>query len=82
MQVVMPPAAATGYMRLTTTKGTALTAPKLGITRKSSDVKYAAQVAPGNVVTATGNYSTPTMGDLNNNGLVDLMLGQGDGTIR
>lgn len=69
-------------MRLITTKGTALTVTKLGITRKSLDVRYAAQVAPGNVVTAIGNYPTPTMGDFNNNGLVDLMLGQGDGTIR
>jgi len=68
-------------MRLITTKGTALTVTKLGITRKSLDVRYAAQVAPGNVVTAIGNYPTPTMGDFNNNGLVDLMLGQGDGTI-
>ncbi|MFD1468940.1 FG-GAP repeat domain-containing protein [Hymenobacter caeli] len=80
--VVVPPAAATGRMRLTTAAGTALTATKLGITRVSSDVKYAAQAAPANVATATGTYSTPTMGDLDNDGLVDMMLGQGDGTIR
>ena len=84
VQVKVPPAAATGRMRLTTggnKGGTVLTVTKLGIIRKSSAVKYAAQAAPANVVTAAGKFSTPTMGDLNNNDLVDLMLGQGDGTI-
>ncbi|TPG67517.1 FG-GAP repeat domain-containing protein [Hymenobacter nivis] len=82
VDVVVPRAAATGRMRLTTAAGTALTATKLGITRVSSDVKYGAQTAPVGVATATSNYSTPTMGDLDNDGLVDMMLGQGDGTIR
>ncbi|MGI4884576.1 MAG: FG-GAP repeat domain-containing protein [Janthinobacterium lividum] len=81
VQVVVPQAAATGRMRLTTSKGTALTSTKLGITRVSSDVKYGPQAAPTNVATATNNFSTPTLGDLDNDGLVDMMLGQGNGTI-
>lgn len=82
VQVIVPRAAATGRMRLTTAAGTVLTDTKLGITRVSSDVKYGPQAAPTNVATATNNFSTPTMGDLDNDGLVDMMLGQGNGTIR
>ena len=81
VQVVVPLAAATGRLRLTTTKGTALTATKLGITRQSSAVNYT-QVLANTVGTATGNFSTPTMGDLDGDGLVDMLLGQGDGTIK
>lgn len=81
VQVVVPLAAATGRLRLTTAKGTVLTATKLGITRQSSAVNYT-QVLANTVGTATGNFSTPTMGDIDNDGLVDMLLGQGDGTIK
>ncbi|MGI4733598.1 MAG: FG-GAP repeat domain-containing protein [Janthinobacterium lividum] len=80
-EVIVPTAAATGRMRATTTTGTAITSSKLGITRQSSAVSYA-QVSSNVVGTAAGNYSTPTMGDLDADGLVDMMLGQGDGTIK
>jgi hypothetical protein len=81
VSVVIPPAAATGKLRLTTANGTVLSSSKLGITRQSSAVSYGnsnTSVTGGN---AAGNYSTPTAGDINNNGKVDLLVGQGDGTI-
>ncbi|UOQ99342.1 T9SS type A sorting domain-containing protein [Hymenobacter sp. 5317J-9] len=80
VSVIVPPAAATGRMRLTTTTGTVLSA-KLGITRKSSSVSYGQQSTAFTGTTASGNYSTPTAGDLDNDGLVELLVGQGDGTI-
>jgi hypothetical protein len=81
VDVIVPVAAATGRMRLTTSAGTALTGTKLGITRQSSAVSYA-QVATGVTgTTAPGSYSTPTTGDLDGDGLLDLIQGNGDGTI-
>jgi hypothetical protein len=80
--VKVPAAAATGRMRLTTATGTAITSTKLGITRVSSAVAYRQISANCNSTTATGNYSTPTMGDINGNGLIDMLMGQGDGTIK
>jgi hypothetical protein len=81
VSVVVPPAAATGKLRLTTATGTVLSGTKLGITRQSSATSYGSvstSVTGGN---AAGNFSTPTAGDINNNGRVDLLVGQGDGTI-
>jgi hypothetical protein len=82
VDVIVPVAAATGRMRLTTANGTALTGTKLGITRQSSAVSYAPVSTSATGTTAAGSYSTPAMGDLDNDGLVDLIQGQGDGTIR
>jgi uncharacterized protein (DUF2141 family) len=81
VQVIVPLAAATGRIRLTTGTGTALTSTKLGITRQSSSVSYSQVSTSITNATAAGNYSTPTMGDLDADGLVDLIQGQGDGTI-
>jgi hypothetical protein len=84
--VRVPAAAATGRMRLTTAAGTAITSTKLGITRVSSAVAYRQMFTNGsansNGTTATNNYSTPTMGDIDGNGLIDMLMGQGDGTIK
>ena len=81
VKVIVPPAAATGRLRLTTAAGTVLTSTKLGITRQSSAVSYGQVSTNSNGTTATGNYSTPTMGDLDGDGLVDMLVGQGNGTI-
>lgn len=80
--VVVPPAAATGRIRVTTNGGTVLSSNKLGITRQSSSVSYS-QVSTTAIgaATASGNFSTPTTGDLDNDGLVELIMGQGDGTM-
>ncbi|NML67701.1 hypothetical protein HHL22_21070 [Hymenobacter sp. RP-2-7] len=80
--VEVPRAAATGRLRLTTAKGTALTANKLGITRQSSAVSYAQKSNSVVSTLASGNFSTPTVGDLDGDGLIDLLVGQGDGTIK
>jgi len=81
IDVVVPAAAATGRMRLTTANGTALTGTKLGITRQSSAVSYAQTSTSVTGTTAPGSYSTPTAGDLDGDGLLDLIQGNGDGTI-
>jgi hypothetical protein len=81
VDVIVPAAAATGRMRLTTANGTALTGTKLGITRQSSAVSYAPVSTTVTGTTAPGSYSTPTMGDLDGDGLLDLIQGNGDGTI-
>ena len=81
VKVIVPPAAATGRMRLTTASGSVLTGTKLGITRASSAVSYAQVSTNSNGATATGNFSTPVMGDLDNDGLIDMIMGQGNGTI-
>jgi hypothetical protein len=80
--VKVPAAAATGRMRLTTAAGTAMTSTKLGITRVSSAVAYGQMSANCNGTAATGSFSTPTMGDIDGNGLIDMLVGQGDGTIK
>lgn len=81
VDVIVPVAAATGRIRITSATGTALTSTKLGITRQSSAVSYA-QVSPSVTgSSAAGSYSTPTMGDLDSDGLIELIQGQGDGTI-
>jgi hypothetical protein len=81
VDVIVPVAAATGRIRVTSATGTALTGTKLGITRQSSAVSYAQVSTNVTSTTAAGNYSTPTMGDLDNDGLIDLIRGNGDGTI-
>ncbi|TVT41807.1 T9SS type A sorting domain-containing protein [Hymenobacter setariae] len=81
MQVIVPVAAATGRIRVTTNAGTVLSANKLGITRKSSSVSYGQSSTSVTGASATGNYSTPTMGDLDSDGRIELIQGQGDGTI-
>ena len=86
IDVIVPPAAATGRMRLTfgtatAATTTALTGTKLGITRQSSAVSYAQKSTSVTSAVAAGNYSTPTMGDLDGDGLIELIQGQGNGTI-
>ncbi|WP_460555714.1 FG-GAP-like repeat-containing protein [Hymenobacter daeguensis] len=79
--VIVPPAAATGKFRITTAGGTVLSNSKLGITRQSSATSYGQQATSVTGGTAAGNFSTPTTADLNHNGLVEMIVGQGDGTI-
>ncbi len=81
IDVIVPVAAATGRIRLTTSTGTALTGTKLGITRQSSSVSYAQVATSVTGTTAPGSYSTPTTGDLDGDGLIDLIQGNGNGTI-
>jgi hypothetical protein len=81
IDVIVPVAAATGRIRLTTGAGTALTSSKLGITRQSSSVSYGPVSTTVTGTTAAGNYSTPTMGNLDSDGLIELIQGNGDGTI-
>lgn len=81
IDVIVPAAAATGRMRLTTATGTAITGTKLGITRQSSSVSYGQVSTSVTGTTAPGSYSTPTAGDLDGDGLIDLIQGNGSGTI-
>jgi hypothetical protein len=81
VSVIVPQAAATGRMRLTTSNGSALTANKLGIQRQSSAVSYGFKTLGTINTPASGKYSTPTIGDFDQDDQLELLVGQGDGTI-
>ncbi|MDO7849403.1 FG-GAP-like repeat-containing protein [Hymenobacter sp. M29] len=78
---IVPAAAGTGKVRLTTAAGTALSAAKLGVTRASSSSNYTQLSANATSATAAGAYSTPVAADLDKDGLLELLVGQGDGTM-
>jgi hypothetical protein len=78
---VVPAAAGTGKVRLTTAAGTALSAAKLGVTRASSSSNYTQLNSNATSATAAGAYSTPVAADLDKDGLLELLVGQGDGTM-
>jgi hypothetical protein len=78
---IVPAAAGTGKVRLTTAAGTALSAGKLGVTRQSSSNNYNQLSANATSATAAGAYSTPVAADLDKDGLLELLVGQGDGTL-
>ena len=80
VQFTVPPAAGTGRLRVTTANGTVVSGRKLGVNRKSSETAYPTATAP-TTATATGNFSTPTMCDLDGDGLIEMLVGQGDGTM-
>ena len=82
---VVPPAAASGKLRLTTAGGTALSGARFLVQRPSSASTTTAQTGAGNGVSglpaAAGGYSTPVATDLDNNGLIDLLVGDANGNI-
>ncbi|MBF9142260.1 FG-GAP-like repeat-containing protein [Hymenobacter properus] len=78
---IVPAAAGTGKVRLTTAAGTALSAAKLGVTRQSSSSNYSQLSSNATSATAAGAYSTPVATDLDKDGLLELLVGQGDGTM-
>ncbi|MBH8568925.1 VCBS repeat-containing protein [Microvirga sp. STS02] len=78
---VVPAAAGTGRVRLTTAAGTAVSAARLGVTRTSSNSNYGQLNANATSATAAGAYSTPVAADLDKDGLLELLVGQGDGTM-
>ena len=78
--VIVPQAAATGKIRLTTTAGMVLSSTKLGITRQSSSTNYS-QSNSNIANAATNTYTTPTAADLNHDGRIEFIIGQGDGTL-
>ena len=76
----VPRAAGTGRLRVTTTNGTVVSGRKLGVNRKSSALTFPTSTTP-TVATAANAYSTPTMTDLDGDGLMEMLVGQGDGTM-
>ena len=80
VQFTVPPAAGTGRIRVTTVNGTVVSGQKLGVKRASSSLSFPTSTTPATAM-ATGNFSTPTMGDLDNDGLIEMLVGQGDGTM-
>jgi len=80
LTVTVPAAASTGPIRITTGSGTVLTGKGYRVTRVSTS--FAFPTASSAVATGVGNlgdYSTPTIADLDNDGLLDLIIGYGDG---
>ncbi|MCI1186251.1 FG-GAP-like repeat-containing protein [Hymenobacter sp. DH14] len=78
---VVPAAAGSGRVRLTTALGTAVSGAKLGVTRTSSNSNYGQLNTNATSATATGNFSTPVAADLDKDGLLELLVGQGNGTM-
>lgn len=78
---IVPAAAGTGRVRLTTATGTAVSAARLGVTRVSSSSNYGQLANNATNATAAGNFSTPVAADLDKDGYLELLVGQGDGTM-
>ncbi|GAB3736936.1 hypothetical protein GCM10027594_17810 [Hymenobacter agri] len=78
---IVPAAAGSGRVRLTTAAGTAVSSAKLGVTRTSSNSNYGQLNNNATSATAAGNFSTPVAADLDKDGLLELLVGQGDGTM-
>ncbi|WBO83030.1 FG-GAP-like repeat-containing protein [Hymenobacter yonginensis] len=78
---VVPIAAGSGSFAITTAAGTAVSATKLGITRTSSSQNYPQATPSTTGTTATGNFSTPVVCDLDADGRLELLVGQGNGTM-
>jgi hypothetical protein len=78
---IVPAAAGSGRVRLTTSTGTAVSSARFGVTRASSSSNYTQSSINATGATATGAYSTPVAADLDKDGLLELLVGQGDGTM-
>lgn len=78
---IVPPAAGSGRVRLTTAAGTAVSGARLGVTRTSSNSNYGQLSNNATSATATGNFSTPVAADLDKDGLIEMLVGQGNGTM-
>ena len=78
---VVPAAAGTGRLRLSTALGSVVSGMKLGVTRTSSNNNYSQLNNNVSGTTAAGNFSTPVAADLDKDGLLELLVGQGDGTL-
>jgi FG-GAP-like repeat/IPT/TIG domain/Secretion system C-terminal sorting domain len=78
---IVPAAAGSGRVRLTTAAGTAVSGARLGVTRASSNSNYGQLSTNSTSATAAGNFSTPVAADLDKDGLLELLVGQGDGTM-
>jgi hypothetical protein len=78
---IVPAAAGTGRVRLTTAAGTAVSAARMGVTRASSSSNYGQLNTNATSATAAGAYSTPVAADLDKDGYLELLVGQGDGTM-
>ena len=78
---IVPAVAGTGRVRLTTAAGTAVSAARMGVTRVSSSSNYGQLNVNSTSATAAGNFSTPVAADLDKDGLLELLVGQGDGTM-
>lgn len=78
---IVPAAAGSGRVRLTTAAGTAVSGAKLGVTRTSSNSNYGQLSVNATSASAAGNFSTPVAADLDKDGLLEMLVGQGDGTM-
>jgi uncharacterized protein (DUF2141 family) len=76
----IPATASSGRFRITTPTGTVLSSTPIYATRSSSSGSTTQITSSFNGIDV-GNYSTPTVADLDNDGLVDLLVGTEAGTI-
>ncbi|MDO7877133.1 FG-GAP-like repeat-containing protein [Hymenobacter sp. ASUV-10] len=85
LTVRIPAAASSGKLRVTTytgttLKGTALSAARFLVSRSSSAGSTGTTTMVAGI-TAAGGYSTPYATDLDNDGLIDLLMGDANGNI-
>ncbi|MCA8829161.1 T9SS type A sorting domain-containing protein [Hymenobacter pini] len=76
LTVKVPPQASTGLVRVTTSAGTATTSKGFRVTRLSTSLSFPAQAAVSGAGT-TGDFSTLCLGDLDDDNLLDLVVGFG-----
>ncbi|SNR39619.1 FG-GAP-like repeat-containing protein [Hymenobacter mucosus] len=80
VSVQVPREAITGYLRVTTANGTALSASKFTVTRPAGTGFLRLVTNSFNAFDA-GTYSTAASTDLDHDGLIDLLVGETTGTI-
>ena len=81
----VPYEASSGKVRVTNPSGTALYGTPVGVNRTSSSFSFPQKTSTTTplvtISSASGGYSTPVVTDLNQDGVLDLVVGNGNGTL-
>jgi hypothetical protein len=77
LTVTVPPQASSGIVRVTTTAGTAITSRGFRVTRLSTSFSFPAAASAVTGAGTTGDFSTPCLADLDDDGLLDMIVGFG-----
>ncbi|WBA40119.1 FG-GAP-like repeat-containing protein [Hymenobacter canadensis] len=77
LTVTVPRLASSGIVRVTTSSGTAITSKGFRVTRLSTSFSFPAAAAAVTGAGTAGDYSTPCLADLDDDGLLDMIVGFG-----
>ena len=80
LTVTVPPGGSTQKVRVTTRGGTALSATAFGV-NKADSYSFPLVTAGFNAIDV-GDYAAPAFADLDGDGLLDMVVGNQDGTLR